>query len=461
MKKVLCLALALLLMLGTMGTALAEEGASGSSPEAEWDRLEKEGIVRTENGQSLVDIFVPAMYLAGVEITQESLDADAGQDYTYGVLGDDGSVTYSMTKEQYISMLNEVISGFNEVTEGMIADPGYAFTKVEHNKDFTQIDAYVSTQELRLNESYCAQSFYSFALTYNMYACRELERFIVNYYGPDGTLLDTVDSALMTGSQVDLASYQLKEADYPETVLVDNEYCKLTITSIEANDGALFTLNAVLENKSDKNITFSFQNGSVNGYMINPGWVASMAAGQTSEASIGFSKGDIKMTGADEVTEIKTSLIGFDSDTLADQYVDEPVVIYPMGEANVKRYPREDQPTDKVVFDNDKCRMVVYDSGMDIALGYTLSVYMENKTEDCKLAFLTNGCSVNGIEMSPTWAQSINAGCNAYSKIFWLGNPFQENGIDKVEKVDIQIRSYNMTDVTAKPDVDDTFTIEP
>ena len=461
MKKVFCMFLAILMVLGAVGTAMAD---GSDAADTEWKRLESQGLVQTENGQEFVMITVSAEYSEGA--TQEAIDASAGQDYTSGVLNSDGSITYKLTKEQYAGFLVGMAGVVEEAFGQILADTTCSFTKLEHSDDYTRIDAYLGTQELGLTESFYAYFFLMYGQVYAMFAGRPDDIITVNYYGPDGQLLDSQTSesqatTAMSEEAAAAAEYRLKEADYPETVLVDNDYCKLTVHSIQANDDSYYSLKATVENKSDKNIAFVFQNGTLNGYMIDPVWSAIIPAGTTSEESIGFYKGDIMLTGADEVTEIRTNLKGFDSDTLAEMYVDEPVVIYPAGEANVKKFPRADQPTDKVVFDNEYCRMLAYDIGMDSILGYTVYLYLENKTEDRDISFMAEEGALNGIALSTLWAESVNAGSAVYSKIYWYPSTLREQGIENVEKIDIKIRSYDMSNILGDPFVYDTFTITP
>ena len=47
--------------------------------------------------------------------TQESLDAEAGEDYISAILNDDGSVTYEMNGQQYVNLLGQIIQMFNSI----------------------------------------------------------------------------------------------------------------------------------------------------------------------------------------------------------------------------------------------------------------------------------------------------------------------------------------------------------
>lgn len=57
--------------------------------------------------------FQPGML--GDEITQESLDAEAGDDYISAVLNEDGTVTYEMNGQQYVNFLWTVIESLKQL----------------------------------------------------------------------------------------------------------------------------------------------------------------------------------------------------------------------------------------------------------------------------------------------------------------------------------------------------------
>ena len=78
-----------------------------------WDELEALGQVQTEDGVFFVIITLPPD-IVGADITQESLDADAGENYISAKLNDDGSVSYKMTKKQHKVMLDGLVESMEQ-----------------------------------------------------------------------------------------------------------------------------------------------------------------------------------------------------------------------------------------------------------------------------------------------------------------------------------------------------------
>ena len=131
-------------------------------------------------------------------ITQESIDSKAGETYTSGKLNDDGSVTYKMTKKQHKAMLGSIKQGIEDGLDNLVNSSDYAFKKIEHNDDFTSFDAYLSTDEVGIDESFMVMGFYLYGGMYGLLSGHENENITVNFYSSNGDLIDTANSSDMS-----------------------------------------------------------------------------------------------------------------------------------------------------------------------------------------------------------------------------------------------------------------------
>jgi hypothetical protein len=213
MKKLICLLMAFAMMFSLCacggGTSSASEKpddageAANESAEVteesmiddeSWDALESMGKVETENGLLFVTITLPEGFV-GEDVTQESIDANAGDTYTSGKVNEDGSVTYKMTKKQHKAMLDHITEEIEESLQELVSGGEYAFTNIDHNKDFTTFDVTLSTDEVGLQESFMTLGFYLYGGLYGAFTGIEAENITVNYYGPNGDLISTANSA--------------------------------------------------------------------------------------------------------------------------------------------------------------------------------------------------------------------------------------------------------------------------
>ena len=251
------------------------------------------------------------------------------------------------------------------------------------------------------------------------------------------------------------------EITFTEQVLVDDENCTVKITGIEEDSLWGYTLKAYLENKTDLELMFSVDGVSVNGYMCDPFWASSVTAGMKANEDISFSTEIFERNGIVRPTDIQLILRVSDyNDFMADPLVEQQFEIYPMGEDAVQVYERADQPEDIVLIDNDTCKMVVTGFEQDDIWGYSMNVYLENKT-DKELMFSTDGVAVNGFMCDPFWAESVMPGKRSNTAITWSETTFEECGITEVEEITLPVRVSDSNDWMEDPFVEETFTVKP
>lgn len=191
----------------TQAVKEAEEPKTAESTEAEtkpaeteeaiedegWDQLEALGNIETENGILTASITYPKD-LVGEDITQEEIDAKAGENYISGKLNEDGSVTYKMTKKQHKEMMDGVASSIEETLKDMVESEDYSFTEIKHNKDYTEFDVTISGEELTFSDSIATLGFYMYGGMYGIFTGAKADHVVVNYYNANGDLISSADS---------------------------------------------------------------------------------------------------------------------------------------------------------------------------------------------------------------------------------------------------------------------------
>ena len=182
-------------------TEAATEATTQDPEEAamqeDMEELSAVGDVEVKEGLLTVAVTIPASFAEGV--TQEDLDAKAGgETYQSAKLNEDGSVTYKMTKKQHRAMLQQIVSAVEESSQEMIADTeNYSITDVKHNDDLTQFDVTLSGTELGFGDSFSVIAFYMYGGIYGIFSGKQPEHVIVNFYDPEGNLIESGDSAQM------------------------------------------------------------------------------------------------------------------------------------------------------------------------------------------------------------------------------------------------------------------------
>lgn len=252
------------------------------------------------------------------------------------------------------------------------------------------------------------------------------------------------------------------EIPFEEITVVNNEQCLIKITGIEPDNMWGYTLNTYLENKSaDKTYMFAVDTAAVNGIQVDPFFATEVAAGKKSKETINFSDSNLSACGIKDFTDIELCFRVYDSnDWAADSVAKETVHIYPLGEDKATAFVREPQASDTVIVDNDSATVIVTDYVEDDIWGYTVNLYLVNKT-DKELTFSVDEASVNDFMADPFWASSVTAGKVKFSSISWSDSDLEANDITTVEKIEMNLRIYNSDDWSEDDIFNDTITLTP
>lgn len=181
-------------------TAAEDEVSEEEQVQDDMDELAAIGDVEMENGILTVTITVPADLVG--ETTQESLDEGKGELYRSAVLNEDGSVTYKMTKAQHRTMLENIVSAVDESSQELIDDDeNYSISAVTHNDDLTEFNVTIDGTEVGFGDYFTSYSFFMYGILYGKFRGKTPEHMVINFYDPDGNLIDSFDSADLEDSE--------------------------------------------------------------------------------------------------------------------------------------------------------------------------------------------------------------------------------------------------------------------
>jgi len=106
-----------------------------------------------------------------------------------------------------------------------------------------------------------------------------------------------------------------------EVTLVDNDSCTVTVKGYDEKDILGYGVKVFLENKTDTSLMFSVDEVSVNGFMCDPFWATSVAAGKKANETITFLESDLKENGIEKIEEITFTLKVYDDSDLTTDYI--------------------------------------------------------------------------------------------------------------------------------------------
>lgn len=119
------------------------------------------------------------------------------------------------------------------------------------------------------------------------------------------------------GDTVEALATQERQPAQGETVLVNNEDFCFSITEFGAESAFAYAINVYLENKTDKNVLFTLDTASLNGYSCNPYWASKIPMGKRANAFVSWMDSDLNRYGITSVNEIEFNLRVYDADDWA------------------------------------------------------------------------------------------------------------------------------------------------
>jgi len=102
-----------------------------------------------------------------------------------------------------------------------------------------------------------------------------------------------------------------------EQVLVEDENITVKVTGTQEDSLWGYTVKVYLENNTDKELMFSVDDVSVNGFMCDPFWASTVSAGKKANEKITFSEAAFAENGIEAVEEITFTLHVYDSNDLS------------------------------------------------------------------------------------------------------------------------------------------------
>lgn len=123
--------------------------------------------------------------------------------------------------------------------------------------------------------------------------------------------------------------------------------------------------------------------------------------------------------------------------------------------------PAEEPFEEVTLVENDACVVKVTGIDPDNAWGYTLKIYLENKSADKTYMFSVANAAVNGVQTDPYFAAEVAAGKKANEEINFMDSSLEENGITEFTDIELSFRVYDSDDWEADAVAAETVHVYP
>lgn len=254
---------------------------------------------------------------------------------------------------------------------------------------------------------------------------------------------DKKDENKESEAAAELTADEKNEAkEVKEQVIYDENDVLIVYTGIEQGD--IFTdakFNFRIENNSEKALIFSSDNISVNGYTISGFVYEDIAAGKKVNTSLDLYAHEMEENGISTINDIEFIFKCIDSETYRTVFETDITKITINEGAESENNSNDNS---ELLFEQDG--ISVYYSGLggsDWLSDYNLKFQIVNNSEN-NVVVSTDNCSVNDFSMSlASFYSEVASGKKTNDTISIYTSELEENGIDKVEKIEFSLKCLN------------------
>ena len=241
--------------------------------------------------------------------------------------------------------------------------------------------------------------------------------------------------------------------NFKEQVLLDRDGIRITAKSIEKS-WAGTSLNVLVENDSETNITVQTRDSIVNGIMVDTWASIDIVAGKKANDSITFTSSDVKTAGIDIFKDISLKFHVFNSDDWNTIFDTEQISFTANDDVD---YTQKYDDSGIEVLNRDGFRIVAKQmNSKDSFWGADLYLYIENNSgKDATIQ--VRDVSINDFMVDPYFSCDILNGAKAFDSITFMESDFKENGITDIKTLEL---SFHVFDKESWKSIFDTETIK-
>lgn len=246
-----------------------------------------------------------------------------------------------------------------------------------------------------------------------------------------------------------------KDVTITESVIVNQD--GIVITAKKLDEGFLGTeLTILIENNTDKDLTFQVRDASVNGFMVDTMISEDVAAGKKSNTEITFSDEKLKACGVDTLADIEFSFCIFTSDDWKTYLDTAPIEIETSAASD---YKQQIDDSGTVLYDNKGIKIIGKNLSTDDSIfGPGLVLYIENNSNQ-NITVQSRDTSVNGFMVSTVLSEDVLIGKKSITSLTFMESSLEENDITDIETVETSFHVVDADNWRAIVDTD-PITIE-
>lgn len=218
-------------------------------------------------------------------------------------------------------------------------------------------------------------------------------------------------------------------------------YNGITVTAKEYVSDSIWGdgIKITVENNSSKTYTVSTEEVIVNNYMVDSLFVCEVAAGKKANDTLYLSSSDLEAAGISNIGQIEIYFYVYDSATYDTVYTASCVTI------KTSQYSQMDTTANdagKVLYNAGGIKIVGKYVDENTFWGSAILLYIENKTNQ-NITVSCEDMSINGYMVSGLLSSTVYKNKYSIDEISVLETDLSENGITKINEVELKFHIFN------------------
>lgn len=225
--------------------------------------------------------------------------------------------------------------------------------------------------------------------------------------------------------------------------LLDQDGILIYLKSLSYDNLLGPTLNILIENNTNKNITVQTRNSVINDVMIETIFSCDVAAGKKANDGISFLAADLEEAKITIIKDIEFNFHIFNSDTWDPIYDSET---YSIATSADPTYMQTYDDTGFVALDNHDFKIVFRRLDTEESFwGVDIYVYIENNSGSDATIQMRN-VSINGFMVDPVFSSDVLSGKKAFDTITFFENDLTKNDIKSIDELSFYFHVFELDD---------------
>lgn len=263
---------------------------------------------------------------------------------------------------------------------------------------------------------------------------------IADAAGQDKTGSQSAGKENESGLQVENAATE--KTTIEEQVIFDAQGVKITAKEYVEDSFWGEGVKLLIENTSEKDYGVSCDALIVNDFMVSELMSTVVAAGKSANETLYIYSSELNAAGIDKIGKIEAQFHLYDADSYATVCTGDFAVIETSQIGSIDTTADIDGVE---LMNLDGIRILAKAVDEDSFWGAAVVIYTENNSGK-DIIVSCEDCSVNGFMMTPWLYSTVYTGKKAVDSIEFLSSQLEENGIEKIEEIELKIKVLNAKD---------------